>query len=116
MKKIVIDAVEDCLAKCARVKVKKDLVESLLMPVNFEVSFRYVLKHANYGGSNIFLLFDTTEKPNHLVASRRRWLERQGRDDARQESGVSRSQGKRVCRVPQQHFTDSSASTKLVVG
>ena len=63
---------------------KNDLVESLLMPGNLEVSLRYVLKHANYGGSNIFFqLFNTTEKPNHLVASRRRWLESQERDDAR---------------------------------
>ena len=45
------------------------------------------MKHANYGGSNSIQLFDTTEKPKHLVASRRRWLEIQGRDDARQESG-----------------------------
>ena len=45
------------------------------------------MKHANYGGSNIFQLFDTTEIPNHLVVSRRRWLESQWRDDERQESG-----------------------------
>ena len=62
-------------------------MESLPRPENLEVSLRYVLKHATYGGSNIFQLFDTAEKPNHLVASRRRWLESQGRDDARQESG-----------------------------
>ena len=54
---------------------------------NHEVSPRYVMKHATFGGSNIFQLFDTSEKPNHLVASRRRWLESQGRDDARQENG-----------------------------
>ena len=36
---------------------------------------------------NIFQLSDTAEKPNHLVASRRRWLESQERDDVRQESG-----------------------------
>ena len=65
---------------------KNDLLESLLRPENLEVSLRYVLKHANYGCSNVFQLFDTTEKPNHLVASRRRWLESQGRDDARQDS------------------------------
>ena len=85
--KRVIEAVEDYLEKRARVIVKIDLVESLLMPENFEVSLRYVLKHANYASSNIFQFFDTTEKPNHLVASRRRWLESQARDDARQESG-----------------------------
>ena len=59
----------------------------MLRPENLEVSFRYVLKHATCGGSNLFQPFDTAEKPNHLVASRRRWSESQGRDDARQESG-----------------------------
>ena len=86
-KKRVIDAVEDYLEKCAQVIVKIDLVESLLRPENLEVSLRYVLKHATYVGSNIFQLFDTAEKPNHLVASRRRWLEIQGINDARQENG-----------------------------
>ena len=37
---------------------------------------------SHYGGSDIFQLFDTAEKPNHLVASRRRWLESQGSNDA----------------------------------
>ena len=32
-------------------------------PENLEVSVRYVLKHATGRGSNIFQLFDTTEKP-----------------------------------------------------
>ena len=59
----------------------------MLRPENFEVSLRYVLKHANYGGGNVFQLFDTTGEPKNLVASRRRWLESQERDDARQESG-----------------------------
>ena len=73
MKKRVTDAVEDYLEKCAQFTGKIDLVESLLRPENFEVSLRYVLMHANYGGSYIFQLFDTADKPNHLVASRRRW-------------------------------------------
>ena len=50
-------------------------------------SLRYVLKHATGRGSNLFQLFDTSEKPNHFVASRRGWLESQGRDGARQENG-----------------------------
>ena len=37
----------------------------------------YVLKHATSRGSNIFQLFDTSVRPNHFVASRRRWLENQ---------------------------------------
>ena len=88
------------MEKCAHVIVNIDLVESLPKPENLEVSLRYVLKHANYGDSNIFHLFDTTEKQNHLVARRRRW--NLGREDARQESrrnewydlGYHRSQGK----------------------
>ena len=52
-----------------------EVVERLPRPENLEFSLRYVLKHANYGGGNIFQFFNTTEKPNHLVASRRRWLE-----------------------------------------
>ena len=67
--------------------VEIELVESLLRPEDLEVSLRYVLKHATYRGSNIFQLFNTSQKPNHFVASRRRWLESQGRDDARQENG-----------------------------
>ena len=59
----------------------------MLRPEDLEVCLWYVWKHANYGGSNIFQLFDTAEKPNHLVASRRRWLESQERDGARQKSG-----------------------------
>ena len=52
--KKVTDAAEDYLETCAHVTVKIDLVESLLKPENLEVSLRYVLKHANYGSSNIF--------------------------------------------------------------
>ena len=35
----------------------------------------FVLKYSTSGGSNIFKLFDTSEKKDHLVANRRRWLE-----------------------------------------
>ena len=63
------------------------MVERLLRPENLEVSLRYVLKHSTRRGSNIFQLLDTLEKPNHFVASRRRWLESQERDGARQEKG-----------------------------
>ena len=62
----MIDAVEDYFGKFA---------------------LRYALKHASYGCSNIFQLFDTSEKPNHFVASRRRWLESQGSNDAGQKNG-----------------------------
>ena len=87
MEKRVIGAVKDYLESCALVKVDIDVVERLLRPENLEVSVRYVLKHATRRGSNLFQLFNTSEKPNHFVASRRRWLESQGRDGARQENG-----------------------------
>ena len=58
--KRVIDAVEYCLEKCAQFTVKIDLVASVQRPEDLEVSLKYVLKkHANYGWSNIFQLFDT---------------------------------------------------------
>ena len=81
------DAAGDYLGYCAQVIVNIDLVESLLRPENLEVSLRYVLKHATQGSSIIFQVFDTSEKPNHFVASRRRRLESQGSNDARQENG-----------------------------
>ena len=78
-KKRVMEAAEDYLENCARVKVDIEVLESLLKPENLEVSLRYVLKYLTRRGTNIFQLFDTSEKPNHFVASRRRWLESQGK-------------------------------------
>ena len=51
-----------------------------------EISLRYILMYSTRGGSNISQLFDTSEKPDHFVASRRRWLESQEQNGARQES------------------------------
>ena len=82
-----MDAVEDYLENCAHVEVDIQVVESLLRPENLEVSPRYILKHFTRRGTDIFQLFDRSEKPNHFVTSRRRWLESQGRDGARQENG-----------------------------
>ena len=83
--KRVKGAVEDYLESCVQRVVDIKVVDRLQRPENFEVSLKYVLKHATRGGNNTFHLFDTSEKPNHFVASRRRWLESQGRDGARQE-------------------------------
>ena len=77
----------DYLESCAQVIVNIEVVERLLRPENLKISLRDVLMHATGRGSNLFQLFDTSEKPNHFVASRRRWLESQGRDGARQENG-----------------------------
>ena len=100
VEKSVIDALEDYLESCAQVIVDIDVVERLLRPENFEVSLRYVLKHATGRGSNIFQLFDTSEKPNHFVASRRRCLESQGRNGARQENGRNEWYPTALCRLP----------------
>ena len=50
-----------------------------------EVCLRYILTHAKRRGSKIFEIFDTKEKNDHLVASRRRWLEYQGERVALQD-------------------------------
>ena len=54
IEKRVMDAVEDYLESCAQNVVDIDVVEKLLRPDNFEVSLKYVLKHATRRGSNIF--------------------------------------------------------------
>ena len=48
-------------------------------PENEEVSLRYIVKYSMRGGSNIFQLFETAEKKDQFVASRKRWLESQGK-------------------------------------
>ena len=65
-----MEAVEDYPGTCAHVKVDIDTLESLMKPEKLEVSLRYVLKHGTGRGSNMFQLFDTSEKPDHFVASR----------------------------------------------
>ena len=74
-----MEAAEDYPDSCAHVKVEIEVLESLPKQENFQVSLRYILKCSTRGGSNIFHLFDTSGKPNHFVASRRRWLESQGK-------------------------------------
>ena len=54
---------------------RHEVLERLMEPENREISLRYILKNSTRGGSNIFQLFDTSEKQDHFVASRRRWLE-----------------------------------------
>ena len=69
----------------AHVKVDVEVLESLLKLENLEASLRYVLKKSTRTGRNMFQLFDTSEKPNHFVASRRRWLESQGQESGQNE-------------------------------
>ena len=60
-------------------------LERLIEPEDEEVCLRYILKYSTKGASSIFQLFDTSEKRDHLVANRRRWLEHQGGRVAMQE-------------------------------
>ena len=83
----VMGAVENYLQNCAHVKVDIEALESLLKPENREISLRYILTYSTRGGSNIFQLFDTSEKQDHFVANRKRWLESQVNNGAQQESG-----------------------------
>ena len=115
-----MDAVEDYLENCAQEKVDIEVVQSLLKPEILEVSPKYILKHSTRRGSNSFRLFDTSEKPNHFVACRRRWL-----------GGEKRCTGKRVGktsgmilsiqelwqkpRVPRQDRTNAVAAAKFAV-
>ena len=121
LEKRVKDAVEDYLESCAQIIVVFEVVERLLRPENLEVSLRYVLKHATRRVSNIFQLSDTSERPNHFVASRRRWLESQGRNGAQQENVQNEwydlENQIAWAKAPpwlQQHFTGAPASAKLV--
>ena len=79
-------AVEDYLEKCIRTKVDIEALERLMEPQNEEVSIRSILKYSTRGGSNIFQLFDTAERKDHFVASRKRWLEGRGKKAAQRES------------------------------
>ena len=55
-------------------------------PEDEEVRLRCILKYLTREGSDIFQLFGTEEKKDQFLASRRRWLESQGRQVAVQES------------------------------
>ena len=110
--KRVTDAVEDYLEKCAQVIVKIDLVESLLMPENLEVSSRNVLNHANYGSRQHLPALRHNRKAESLSCKQKTMVGKSG--ERRCEAGewekrvvrpwVSRSQGKSSA-VPQQHST-----------
>ena len=58
-------------------KLDTEALERLIEPEDEEVCLRYILKYSTRRGSNVFQLFDTKEKKDHFVASRRRWLEHQ---------------------------------------
>ena len=73
----VMRAVENYLESSADIKLDVEVLERLIAPEEKEVCLSYVLKYSTRRGSNIFQLFNTSEKKDHLVANRRRWLEQQ---------------------------------------
>ena len=78
--------VEDYLENCANIQVDTEALERVIEPENQDISLRYILKYSTRGGSNIFQLFGTSERRDHFVASKRRWLERQEEKVTVQES------------------------------
>ena len=79
-------AVENYLENCADIKVDIGALASSIEPEDEEVCKKvHPELFDERRGSNIFKLFDTSEKKDNLVACRRRWLERQGEEVAVQE-------------------------------
>ena len=73
---------ESCWTVRSGVKRRLELPEMdiealarLIEPEDEGVCLRYILKYSTRGGSNILQLFETSEKKDHLMANRRRWLE-----------------------------------------
>ena len=62
-----------------------EALELLMDPEDSEVCLSYILAHAKRRGSRIFEIFSTKEKSDHLMASRNRWLEHEGKRVAQQD-------------------------------
>ena len=67
----VMEAKVDYLENCANTKVDIEALECLVEPENQEISSRFILMYSTRGGSNIFQLFDTSERQDHFVANRK---------------------------------------------
>ena len=70
-------------------KLEIEELELLMDPEDSEVNLRYLLTHARKRSSRIFEIISTKEKIDHLVASRNRWLEYQGKRVTQQERSQS---------------------------
>ena len=83
VKKGVIAAMENHLDESDDMKVEIEALELLMDPEDSEVCLRCILTRARRS---------TKDKIYHLVASRNRWLEYQGKRVAQQERWLSDSQ------------------------
>ena len=64
-------------------KVEIKAWELLMDPEDSEVCLRYIMAHAKRRESRMSDIFSTKEETDHLLASRNRWLEHEGRREAR---------------------------------
>ena len=79
-----MEAVENCLERCADIKVDFEALERLIEPEEEKVCLRSILKYSTRRGSDIFQFFDTSEKKTSrgkqraLVGAPKREREREG--------------------------------------
>ena len=76
---------ENCLERSDEKKVEIKALELLMDREDSEVCLRKILAHAKRRGSRVFEIFSTKEETDHLVASRNRCLENEGKRVALQE-------------------------------
>ena len=56
------------------IKVDIEALARLIVPEDEGVCLRYILKYSTRGGSNIFQIFDTSEKKNHACRGEQKAL------------------------------------------
>ena len=87
--RLVIAAMEDYLDNSDDMKVEIKALELLMDPEDSEFCLWYILTHARRRGNRIFENFSTKEELDHIVASRNRSMEYQGKSVAQQERSQS---------------------------
>ena len=85
--------------------VEVKALELLMEPEESGVCLRYILAHAKGRGSRIFEIYSTKEETDHLVASRNRWLENEGK-----RCSVARKVAKRVARRKIRRYNGKGAA------
>ena len=104
MEKTVMARMEKYLNKSDDVKLDMEELEPLFGPEDSEVNLRYILAHAIRRSSNIFEIFSTEEKSDHLVASKKAVVGEPGTEGrAAREVAEEREKGittKAICAGP----------------
>ena len=73
----MLRAVENYSESSDDKQVDVGVLERLIEPEEEKVCLMYILKYSTRRGSSISQFLNTSEKKNHLVANRKRWLEHQ---------------------------------------